>query len=176
MGQIKHTWGSTRNVRCFQGSSVGSDSTRGLCHSFQPSFSKTPHPHTHLSIHPFIHHKNTWESTIYQQIFCQAQTNVLFWLTWFSIMAVIVTCFRASESWFIPSCKVQYPNLAHCFLFFFNDARPFHLIHGCPTHSVLLFSSNQSQGLQFSVLCAITAENSCSKVTHSLSLFPAQKT
>ena len=52
---------------------------------------------------------------------------------------------------------------------------PLLLIHGCPTHRLLLFPSASSQGLRFLVPCAITAENRRPRVTHSPSLFPAQK-
>lgn len=58
---------------------------------------------------------------------------------------------------------------------FFYDAHFLYLGHDCPTHRVLLFSSNWSQDLRFLVLRAIAAVNSCPKVTHSQSLFPAQK-
>lgn len=81
---------------------------------------------------------------------------------------------NGSNSYLLQSLRIMVytllksPISKSCPLFFY-DAHPLHLIHGCPTHRPW------SQGIQFLVLCAITGENSCPKVTHSPSSFPAQK-
>lgn len=126
---------------------------RRLCHSFKLSFSRTLHLLIHLLLYSFI----------LLSVVRTSQTDTHSWFTWLSMMTIIITSFRTSES-FITSNKVPYPNLAPCF-----SKMPFLFIQFViiPPVDYCYFLLLSLKASSFQYFVHITVESSCPQLIHS---------